>query len=132
MLALVLKTQNVVDIVEKRGDHYIDNNFNPYTKDELEFFIKQNYEKRKHVKSSDNDDDDNDEEQDEILGVEFNGKLISFEELNKLQETSNYVEKILWLAATVVEQHPDFSAAQVGMFAYTIYKVIKDKIRNEK
>lgn len=132
MLALVLKTQNVVDIVEKRGDHYIDNNFNPYTKDELEFFIKQNYEKRKHVKSSDNDDDDNDEEQDEILGVEFNGKLMSFEEFNKLQETSNYVEKILWLAATIIEQHPDFSAAQVGMFAYTVFKVIKDKIRNEK
>lgn len=42
MLALVLKTQKVVDIVEKRGEHYIDSNFNPYTKDELEFFIQQN------------------------------------------------------------------------------------------
>ena len=131
MLALVLKTQNVVDIVEKRGEHYIDNNFNPYTKDELEFFIKQNYEKRKHVNSSD-DDDNIDEEQDEILGVEFNGKMMSFEEFNKLQETSNYAEKILWLAATVVEQHPDFSPQQVGMFSYTIFKIIKDKIRNEK
>ena len=53
MLALVLKTQNVVDIVEKRGEHYLDTNFNPYTKDELEFFIKQN---KRH--SDDVDDDD--------------------------------------------------------------------------
>lgn len=131
MLALVLKTQAIVNIVEKRGDHYLDNNFNPYTKEELEFFIKQNYEKRKSVNSSDDDDED-ENEQNEILGVEFNGKMMTFEEFNKLQETSNYIEKILWLAATVVEQHPDFSPQQVGMFSYTIFKVIKDKIRNEK
>lgn len=128
MLALVLKTQNVVDIVEKRGDHYIDNNFNPYTKDELEFFIKQN---TNNAKKRDMDENDDEEEQ-EIMGVEVNGRIMSFEEFNQLQMLNSHLEKVLWLAATVVEQHPDFSAAQVGIFAYTIYKVIKDNIRNEK
>lgn len=42
MLALVLKTQKVVNIVEKKGDYYIDEESNPYLKKELEFFIQQN------------------------------------------------------------------------------------------
>lgn len=127
MNALVLKTNKIVNIVEKRGEHYIDSNFNPYTKDELEFFIKQNYEQKS--KSVDCDDDD---EQEEILGVEFNGKRMSFEEFNKIQFANTYIEKILWLAATVVEQHPDFSPQQVGIFSYTIFKIIKDKIKNDQ
>lgn len=122
MLALVLKTQNVVDIVEKRGDHYIDTNFNPYTKDELEFFIKQN----KKI----NDDNDEDEEEREILGVEMNGQMMSFEEFNQLQMMNGHLEKVLWLAATVIEQHPDFSPRQVADFCLTIYKILKENLRN--
>ena len=122
MNALVIKTNTIVNIVEKRGDHYIDTNFNPYTKDELEFFIKQN----KKI----NDDNDDDEEEREILGVEMNGQMMSFAEFNQLQMMNGHLEKVLWLAATVIEQHPDFSTRQVADFCLTIYKILKENLRN--
>lgn len=127
MNALVIKTGKIVNIVEKNGDHYIDSNFNPYTKDELEFFIKQNINNAK--KRVVENDDDNDEER-EIMGVEFNGQFISFNELNQIQMMNSHLEKVLWLAATVIEQHPDFHPRQVSEFCMTIYKTIKDNLRN--
>ena len=122
MNALVLKTGNIVNIVDKRGDHYIDNNFNPYTKDELEFFIKQNINTKKR------DDDDDDEQ--ETFGVELNGQLMSFAEFNQIQMMNGHLEKILWLAATVIEQHPDFNPMEVTDFCFEIYNTLKDKLRN--
>lgn len=124
MNALVIKTNTIVNIVEKRGDHYLDNNFNPYTKDELEFFIKQNKNR------NENDNDDDDEEEREIFGVEMNGQMMSFAEFNQLQMMNGHLEKILWLAATVIEQHPDFSPRQVADVCLTIYKIIKENLRN--
>lgn len=125
MNALVIKTNTIVNIVEKRGEHYIDTNFNPYTKDELEFFIKQNTNTKKK-----NDDDDNDDEEQEILGFEFNGQMMSFAEFNQIQMMNGHLEKVLWLAATVIEQHPDFSPQRVADFCFTIYKVLKENLRN--
>lgn len=123
MNALVLKTNKIVNIVEKRGEHYLDNNFNPYTKDELEFFIKQNINIKKH-------DDDEDDEEQEIMGVEMNGQLISFAEFNQIQMMNGHLEKVLWLAATVIEQHPEFSPKEVSDFCFEIYRLLKDNLRN--
>lgn len=125
MNALVIKTGKIVNIVDKRGDHYIDSNFNPYTKDELEFFIKQNFND-KNIKS---DDDDDDEEQ-EKFGIEFNGQMMSFAEFNQIQQMNGHLEKILWLSATVVEQHPDFSPPRVADFCFQIYRILKENLRN--
>lgn len=124
MNALVIKTNTIVNIVEKRGDHYLDTNFNPYTKDELEFFIKQN---KRH---SDDVDDDDDEEEKEFLGFEINGQMLPFQEFGQLQIMSSRLEKVLWLAATVIEQHPDFSPRQVADFCLEIYKILKDNLLN--
>lgn len=124
MNALVLKTNAIVNIVKKDGNHYIDSNFNPYTKDELEFFIKQN--------NATNKMESDDEEQDEISGVEFNGQFISFEELARIQSTNNALDKLMWLSATVIEQHPDFSCNQVANFCFRIYMSYKEGLRNQK
>jgi len=123
MNALVIKTNTIVNIVEKRGDHYLDTNFNPYTKDELEFFIKQNTNNKKR-------DVDDDEDEQEILGVEMNGQMMSFEEFNKMQTLNGHLEKVLWLAATVIEQHPDFAPQRVADYCITIYKILRDNIKN--
>ncbi len=123
MNALVIKTNTIVNIVEKRGDHYLDTNFNPYTKDELEFFIKQN---KRH---SDDVDDDEEEEKD-FLGFEINGQMLPFQEFGQLQIMSSRLEKVLWLAATVIEQHPDFSPRQVADYCLEIYKILKDNLLN--
>ena len=123
MNALVIKTNTIVNIVEKRGDHYLDTNFNPYTKDELEFFIKQN-------KRHSDDVDDDDEEEKEFLGFEINGQMLPFQEFGQLQIMSSRLEKVLWLAATVIEQHPDFSPRQVADFCLEIYKILKDNLLN--
>lgn len=128
MNALVLKTNKIVNIVEKRGEHYLDNNFNPYTKDELEFFINQNINNSK--KRVVDDDDENEDEEQEIMGVEMNGRFISFAELNQIQMMNSHLEKVLWLAATVIEQHPDFNARQVSDFCMSIYRILKDNLRN--
>ena len=125
MNALVLKTGKIVNIVDKRGEHYLDSNFNPYTKEELEFFIKQNINNAKK-----RDMDDEDEEQQEILGVEVNGRIMSFEEFNRLQILNGHLEKVLWLASTVIEQHPDFNPRQVADFCMVIYRIIKDNLKN--
>ena len=123
MNALVLKTNTIVNIVRKDKEHYIDDNFNPYTKDELEFFIKQNQEpKRPRLL--------NDEEQEQgCFGIEFNGQFMSFDELNKLQMANSKMEKVLWLAASVVEQHPDFNPRQVADFCLTIYTIINKNVK---
>ena len=126
MNALVLKTGKIVNIVEKKGEHYIDANFNPYTKDELEFFIKQN---ANNANKRDMDENDDEEEQ-EIMGVEVNGRIMSFEEFNQLQMLNSHLEKVLWLAATVIEQHPDFNPRQVADFCMIIYRIIKDNLKN--
>lgn len=123
MNALVLQTNKIVNIVEKRGDHYLDSNFNPYTKDELEFFIKQNTITNKR-------DDDEDEEEQEILGIDFNEQMMSISEFNKTQMMNLHLEKILWLASTVVEQHPDFSPQRVADICLTIYKILRDNLKN--
>lgn len=123
MNALVIKTNTIVNIVEKRGDHYLDTNFNPYTKDELEFFIKQN-------KRHSDDVDDDDEEEKEFLGFEINGQMLPFQEFGQLQIMSSRLEKVLWLAATVIEQHPDFSPRQVADYCLEIYKILKDNLLN--
>ena len=125
MNALVIKTGKIVNIVEKNGEHYIDNNFNPYTKDELEFFIKQNINNTQKCVI-----DNNDDEEQEIMGVEMNGQFISFDELNQIHMMNTHLDKILWLAATVIEQHPDFHPSQVSEICMTIYKTIKDNLRN--
>lgn len=127
MNALVLKTGKIVNIVEKRGEHYIDTNFNPYTKNELEFFIKQNIN---NVKKRNVDDDDDEDEQ-EVYGIEFNGQMMSFAEFNQIQMMNGHLEKIMWLAATVIEQNPDFSALQVADFCFTVYKTLKENLRND-
>lgn len=127
MNALVIKTNKIVNIVEKRGEHYIDNNFNPYTKDELEFFINQNINNAKKRVV----DDDDDEEEQEIMGIDANGQIsISFEEFNRIQMMHGHLDKVLWLAATVIEQHPDFSPQRVADVCFTIYKILKDNLRN--
>ena len=126
MNALVIKTGNIVNIVDKKGEHYIDTNFNPYTKDELEFFIKQNINQRKQTNKV---DDENDEEEREIMGIEMNGQFMSFDEFNRLQVINSHTEKVLWLASTVIEQHPDFAPRQVADFCLTIYRIIKDNIK---
>lgn len=125
MNALVIKTNTIVNIVEKRGDHYLDTNFNPYTKDELEFFIKQN-------KRHSDDVDDDDEEEKEFLGFEINGQMLPFQEFGQLQIMSSRLEKVLWLAATVIEQHPDFNPRQVADFCLEIYKILKNNLLNEQ
>lgn len=125
MNALVIKTNTIVNIVEKRGDHYIDTNFNPYTKDELEFFIKQN-------KKCNDEIDEDDEEEKEIFGVEVNGQMMSFAEFNQIQMMNGHLEKVLWLAATVIEQHPDFNPKEVSDFCFEIYKLLKENLRNGK
>lgn len=124
MNALVIKTNTIVNIVEKRGDHYLDTNFNPYTKDELEFFIKQN-------KRHSDDVDDDDEEEKDFLGFEINGQMLPFQEFGQLQIMSSRLEKVLWLAATVIEQHPDFNPRQVADFCLEIYKILKNNLMNE-
>ena len=123
MNALVIKTGKIVNIVEKNGNHYIDSNFNPYTKDELEFFIKQNINTKKR-------DDEEDDDEQETFGVELNGQLMSFAEFNQIQMMNGHLEKILWLAATVIEQHPDFNPMEVADFCFEIYNTLKDKLRN--
>jgi len=125
MNALVIKTNTIVNIVEKRGDHYLDTNFNPYTKDELEFFIKQN-------KRHSDDVDDDDEEEKDFLGFEINGQMLPFQEFGQLQIMSSRLEKVLWLAATVIEQHPDFNPRQVADFCLEIYKILKNNLLNEQ
>lgn len=122
MNALVIKTGKIVNIVEKNGNHYIDSNFNPYTKDELEFFVKQNINTKKR-------DEEEDEEQ-ESFGVEFNGQLMSFAEFNQIQMMNGHLEKVLWLAATVIEQHPEFNPKEVSDFCFEIYRLLKDNLRN--
>ena len=124
MNALVLKTNKIVNIVEKRGEHYLDNNFNPYKKDELEFFIKQNINTKK------NDVDEDDDEEQESFGVEFNGQLMSFAEFNQIQMMNGHLEKVLWVAATVIEQHPEFNPKEVSDFCFEIYRLLKDNLRN--
>ena len=124
MNALVLKTNTIVNIVEKRGEHYLDNNFNPYTKDELEFFIKQNAgnNKKSHA-------DDEDEELENLAGVEFNGQFLPFDEWNKMQTVNSHIEKILWLAASVIEQHPDYDAKKVAEFCLVVYDLITKHLK---
>lgn len=126
MNALVIKTNKIVNIVEKRGEHYLDNNFNPYTKDELEFFIKQNMNdaKRRVV-----DDDDEDEEEKEIIGIEGSGQYMSFDDFSRIQMITSHTEKMLWLAATVIEQHPDMNPRQVADFCLNIYRIIHDNMK---
>ena len=122
MRALVLKTNAIVDIVRKDGNHYIDSNFNPYTKEELEFFIKQN-------KKVSNDEDD--DEREEISGFEFNGQFISFEEFAKMQSITTALDKLLWLSASVIEQHPDYSSNQVASYCFSIYRILKEGLRRQ-
>ena len=122
MNALVLKTNTIVNIFRKDKEHYLDDNFNPYTKDEHEFFIKQNQEiKRPRLLG--------DEEQEQgSFGIEFNGQFMSFDEWSKLQMTGSKVEKVLWLASSVIEQHPDFNPRQIADFCLTIYTIINKNI----
>lgn len=126
MNALVIKTGKIVNIVDKKGEHYLDNNYNPYKKEELEFFIKQNNCQKRQVV----DDDDDDDEEREIRGIEMNGQFMSFEEFNRLQVINSHVEKCLWLAASVIEQHPDFHSHQVAEFCLNIYRRIRDNLMN--
>ena len=123
MNALVIKTNKIVNIVRKEKEHYIDDNFNPYTKDELEFFIKQNYAKKRTK------NDDFDEEEQETVGIDFNGQFMSFDDWNKLQIANSHIEKILWLAATVIEQHPDLDAKQVADYCLLVYDLINQHLK---
>lgn len=121
MNALVLKTNQIVTIVEKRGDVYIDTNYNPYKKEELEFFIEQNDRKQKT--------NDSENESKELYCIEYNGQSMSFDEWNILQLVNSKIEKAMFLASTVIEQHPDYTSRQVADYCLRIYSIFKDNIK---
>ena len=117
MNALVLKTETIVNIVRKEGEHYIDDNFNPYTKEELEFFIKQN--------------ENQNVEHEEIIfdSMNFNGMRFNVEEFTKSQLFASKIEKLLFLASSVIEQHPDFNPRQIADYVLTVYTIINKNVK---
>ena len=55
--------------------------------------------------------------------------MMSFAEFNQIQQMNGHLEKLLWLSATIIEQHPDFSPPKVADYCITIYKILKDNLR---
>ena len=112
MKALVLKTNNVVNIVMKDGEHYIDDNYNPYKKDELEFFIKQN-------------------ENVECEEIAFENISLNRqnEEFVRSQILASNIEKLLFLASSVIEQHSDFNPRQIADYVLTVYTIINKNVK---
>lgn len=114
MKALVIKTDQVVEIVDKKGKYYLDNEANPYKKEELEFFFVEN-----NVMQEEN---------------QQQGGLIAFPNffdfLNGNQQNSerqDYIEHSVFLASTIIQTHPEWSAPDVVNYCNQIMQGIMPK-----